>query len=89
MIWLRWYVKKGIKVVTTGAGTPGKYMDMWKAHDIKGDTGGTFSSHSKANGKRGRCGNSRRRTRSCVFTTMVLVPQIVDAVDVPVIAQVV
>lgn len=24
-----------IKVVTTGAGSPGKYMEMWKSHDIK------------------------------------------------------
>ena len=28
-------VEEGIKVVTTGAGNPGKYMDMWKAAGIK------------------------------------------------------
>ena len=27
--------EEGVKVVTTGGGTPGKYMDMWKAHNIK------------------------------------------------------
>ena len=31
----RMVCEEGVKVVTTGAGTPGKYMDMWKAHDIK------------------------------------------------------
>ena len=28
-------VEEGIKVVTTGAGNPGKYMEMWKAAGIK------------------------------------------------------
>ena len=28
-------VEEGIKVVTTGAGNPEKYMDMWKAAGIK------------------------------------------------------
>ena len=28
-------VEEGIKVVTTGAGNPEKYMDMWKAAGVK------------------------------------------------------
>ena len=28
-------VEEGVKVVTTGAGNPGKYMQMWKEADIK------------------------------------------------------
>ena len=28
-------MKKGVKVVTTGAGNPGKYIDMWKEYGIK------------------------------------------------------
>ena len=28
-------VEEGIKVVTTGAGNPGKYMETWKAAGIK------------------------------------------------------
>ena len=28
-------VEEGVKVVTTGAGNPGKYMEMWKAAGIK------------------------------------------------------
>ncbi|MDF2842392.1 MAG: hypothetical protein K0R00_818, partial [Herbinix sp.] len=27
--------EEGVKVVTTGAGAPGKYMEAWKAHGIK------------------------------------------------------
>ena len=27
--------EEGVKVVTTGAGSPGKYMEMWKAHGVK------------------------------------------------------
>ena len=27
--------EEGVKVVTTGAGDPSKYMDMWKEHKIK------------------------------------------------------
>ncbi len=28
-------VEEGVKVVTTGAGSPAKYMDMWKAAGVK------------------------------------------------------
>ena len=27
--------EEGVKVVTTGAGNPGKFMELWKAHGIK------------------------------------------------------
>lgn len=79
-----------IKVVTTGAGTPGKYMDMWKAKDIRvipvvpsvaiakrmvrSGADAVIAEGTEAGGHVGE------------LTTMVLVPQIVDAVDVPVIA---
>ncbi len=82
--------EEGIKVVTTGAGTPGKYMDMWKAHNIKvipvvpsvaiakrmvrSGADAVIAEGTEAGGHVGE------------LTTMVLVPQIVDAVDVPVIA---
>ncbi|HHT88865.1 MAG TPA: enoyl-[acyl-carrier-protein] reductase FabK [Clostridiales bacterium] len=82
--------EEGVKVVTTGAGTPGKYMDMWKAHNIKvipvvpsvaiakrmvrSGADAVIAEGVEAGGHVGE------------LTTMVLVPQIVDAVDVPVIA---
>lgn len=82
--------EEGIKVITTGAGTPGKYMDMWKAHNIKvipvvpsvaiarrmvrSGADALIAEGTEAGGHVGE------------LTTMVLVPQIVDAVDVPVIA---
>lgn len=28
-------VEEGVEVITTGAGNPGKYMDMWKEAGIK------------------------------------------------------
>jgi enoyl-[acyl-carrier protein] reductase II len=82
--------EEGIKVVTTGAGTPGKYMEMWKSHDIKvipvvpsvaiakrmvrSGADALIAEGTEAGGHVGE------------LTTMVLVPQIVDAVDIPVIA---
>ncbi len=81
---------EGVKVVTTGAGTPGKYMDMWKSHNIKvipvvpsvaiakrmvrSGADAIITEGTEAGGHVGE------------LTTMVLVPQIVDAVDIPVIA---
>ncbi|MFQ8776819.1 MAG: hypothetical protein ACLR78_04515 [Roseburia sp.] len=35
-------VEEGVKVVTTGAGNPAKYMEMWKAAGIIGDPGRCF-----------------------------------------------
>ena len=64
-------VEEGVKVVTTGAGNPAKYMKMWKEAGIivipvvEGTESG------------GHIGEA---------TTMTLVPQVVDAVSIPVIA---
>lgn len=82
--------EEGVKVVTTGAGTPAKYMDMWKAHDIKVIPVVPSVAIAK---RMVRCGadaviaeGTESGGHVGELTTMVLVPQIVDAVDVPVIA---
>lgn len=82
--------EEGVKVVTTGAGSPGKYMEMWKAHGIKvipvvpsvaiakrmerSKADAVIAEGTEAGGHIGE------------LTTMVLVPQVVDAVEIPVIA---
>lgn len=86
----RMVCEEGVKVVTTGAGTPGKYMEMWKEHGIKvipvvpsvaiakrmvrSGADAVIAEGTEAGGHVGE------------LTTMVLVPQVVDAVEVPVIA---
>ena len=82
--------EEGVKVVTTGAGTPGKYMDMWKAHGVKV----LAVIPSVALAKRlERSGVDAVIAEGCEsgghigqLTTMALVPQVVDAVKIPVIA---
>ena len=82
--------EEGVKIVTTGAGSPGKYMDMWREHDIivipvvasvalakrmeRSGADAVIAEGCEAGGHIGE------------LTTMVLVPQIVDAVEIPVIA---
>lgn len=82
--------EEGIKVVTTGAGTPGKYMDMWKAHNIKVIPVVPSVAIAKRMVRSGADAIIVEGTEAGghvgELTTMVLVPQIVDAVDVPVIA---
>lgn len=81
---------EGVKVVTTGAGTPGKYMEMWKEHGIKV----LAVVPSVALAKRlERSGVDAIIAEGCEsgghigqLTTMALVPQVVDAVNIPVIA---
>ena len=83
-------VEEGIKVVTTGAGIPGKYMGMWKEAGIKVIpvvAAAVLAKHlvplgvdaviAEGTESGGHVGE---------MTTMALVPQVVDAVDVPVIA---
>ena len=83
-------VEEGVKVVTTGAGNPEKYMDMWKAAGIcvipvvasvalakrmeKYGAGAVVAEGTESGGHIGEA------------TTMTLVPQVVDAVSIPVIA---
>ena len=83
-------VEEGIKVVTTGAGNPGKYMEMWKNAGIKVipvvasvalarmmEKGGADAVVAEGTESGGHIGEQ---------TTMSLVPQVADAVSIPVIA---
>ena len=72
-------VEEGVKVVTTGAGNPGKYMDMWKSAGIKVIPVVASVALAKMMEKAG-AGHIGEAT------TMTLVPQVVDAVKIPVIA---
>ena len=83
-------VEEGIKVVTTGAGNPGKYMEMWKNAGIKVipvvasvalarmmEKGGADAVVAEGTESGGHIGDQ---------TTMSLVPQVADAVSIPVLA---
>ena len=83
-------VEEGVKVVTTGAGNPEKYMKMWKEAGVKVIP--VVASVALAK-RMERCGADALVAECCEAgghigesTTMVLVPQIVDAVSIPVIA---
>lgn len=83
-------VEEGVKVVTTGAGNPEKYMKMWKEAGVKVIP--VVASVALAK-RMERCGADAVVAEGCEAgghigenTTMVLVPQIVDAVNIPVIA---
>lgn len=83
-------VREGVKVLTTGAGSPAAYMDMWKgagitvipvsssvllaARLVKAGADAVIAEGTEAGGHVGE------------MTTMTLVPQMSDALDVPVIA---
>ena len=83
-------VEEGVKVVTTGAGNPGKYVPAWKEAGIKVfpvvaapilakrleryHVDGFIAEGTESGGHVGE------------MTTMALVPQVVDTVSVPVIA---
>ena len=83
-------VEEGVKVVTTGAGNPGKYVPAWKEAGIKVfpvvaapilakrleryHVDGFIAEGTESGGHVGE------------MTTMALVPQVVDAVSAPVIA---
>lgn len=83
-------VEEKVAVVTTGAGSPGKYVEMWKAAGIKvipvvASTGlakrmeslGVDAVVAEGTEAGGHIGE---------ITTMALVPQVVDSVSIPVIA---
>ena len=83
-------VEESIKVVTTGAGNPEKYMDMWKAAGVKVIP--VVASVALAR-RMERYGADAVVAEGCESgghigeqTTMTLVPQVVDAVEIPVIA---
>ena len=82
--------EEGVKVVTTGAGNPEKYMKMWKEAGVKVIP--VVASVALAK-RMERCGADALVAEGTEAgghigenTTMVLVPQIVDAVNIPVIA---
>ena len=83
-------IEEGVKVITTGAGNPGKYMKKWLEADIKVipvipsvalarkmEKAGAFAVIAEGGESGGHVGD---------LTTMALVPQVVDAVSIPVIA---
>ncbi|MCM1325175.1 MAG: enoyl-[acyl-carrier-protein] reductase FabK [Bacteroidales bacterium] len=83
-------VEEGVRVVTTGAGSPEKYMKMWKEADVKVIP--VVASVALAK-RMERCGadaviaeGTESGGHIGETTTMALVPQVVDAVEIPVIA---
>lgn len=81
---------EGVKVVTTGAGNPGKYIKKWKEHGIivipvvasvalakRMEKSGVDAIIAEGCESGGHVGE---------LTTMALMPQVVDAVNIPVIA---
>ena len=83
-------VEEHIKVVTTGAGNPGKYMKMWKEAGIKVIPVVASVALARMMEKAGADAVVAEGTESGGHigetTTMALVPQVVDAVSIPVIA---
>ncbi len=82
--------EEGVSVVTTGAGNPEKYMDQWKAAGIKVIPVVASTALAKRLERSGVDAVVAEGTESGghigELTTMVLVPQVVDAVQIPVIA---
>ena len=83
-------VEEGVKILTTGAGSPAQYMEMWKAAGIrvipvvasvalalKMQSAGADAVVAEGAESGGHVGE---------LHTMPLIPQIVDALDIPVIA---
>ena len=82
--------EEGVAVVTTGAGSPEKYMELWKSKGIKVIP--VVASVALAK-RMERCGADAVVAEGCESgghvgesTTMALVPQVADAVEIPVIA---
>ncbi len=86
----RLVIEEKVPVITTGAGNPGKYMEDWKAAGIKVipvipsvalakrmERAGADAVVAEGTESGGHIGEN---------TTMCLVPQVVDAVSIPVIA---
>ncbi len=83
-------VEEGVKVVTTGAGNPEKYMAMWKEAGIKVIPVVASVAMAKRMERIGADAVVAEGMESGghigELTTMTLVPQVVDAVSIPVIA---
>ncbi len=82
--------EEGVAFITTGAGNPGKYINMWKEKGTKifpvvasvalakmMERAGADAVIAEGGESGGHVGD---------MTTMTLVPQVVDALDIPVIA---
>lgn len=82
--------RKEIPVITTGAGNPSRYMDMWKAAGSLVMPVVPSASIAKRLAEKGADYIIAEGTESGghvgEMTTMALIPQVVDAVSVPVIA---
>jgi len=83
-------VEEGVKFVTTGAGNPAKYMEAWKAAGITIVPVVPSAALAK---RMERFGADAVIVEGCEagghigeLTTMSLVPQVVDAVGIPVVA---
>lgn len=83
-------IEEGVKIITTGAGSPAKYMPMWKeagikvipvvasvALALKMQQAGADAVVAEGAESGGHVGE---------LHTMSLVPQVVDAIDIPVVA---
>lgn len=83
-------IEEKVEIVITGAGNPGKYIDKWKAAGIKIIPVVASVSSAKRVAKHGVeaviAEGGEAGGHVGVLNTMALVPQIVDAVDIPVIA---
>lgn len=83
-------IDEGVAFVTTGAGNPGKYMDGWKNAGIKVIPVVPSVALAKRMERAGADAVIAEGTESGGHigenTTMCLVPQVVDAVSIPVIA---
>jgi len=83
-------VEEGVQVVTTGAGSPEKYMSMWKEAGVKVIP--VVASVALAR-RMERCGADAVVAEGMEAgghigesTTMALVPQVADAVEIPAVA---
>lgn len=83
-------IEEGVKVVTTGAGNPGKYMEMWKNAGVKVIPVVASVAMAKLMERAGADAVVAEGTESGGHigeaTTMTLVPQVADAVNIPVVA---
>ncbi|NLO47399.1 MAG: enoyl-[acyl-carrier-protein] reductase FabK [Clostridiales bacterium] len=83
-------IEEGVKIVTTGAGNPGKYMVKWKKAGIKVFPIAPSVAYARRMESHGADGVIAEGTESGghvgELTTMALVPQICAAVKIPVIA---
>lgn len=83
-------VEEGVKVVTTGAGSPARFMELWKSAGVKVIPVVASTAMAKLMERAGADAVIAEGMESGGHigsaTTMTLVPQVADAVKIPVIA---